>query len=147
MIKDVAFGQYYPTQSFVHRLDPPFENRLSHCLYRSYIFGEKFLRACRMCRRVATCDHFFGSSVSAGIPFGARDFVSRAVHVGIEYLFLCRRNGIRSMGNLPYHAGGLDIQRLSCDSNFSARHVFVAVNVYDDARIAHRRIGELAFSF
>ena len=22
MLNDVAFGQYYPTQSFVHRLDP-----------------------------------------------------------------------------------------------------------------------------
>lgn len=51
MFRDVAFGQYYPAKSFVHRMDPRVKILLN-LLYMITIFSCSPISDTRLCLRI-----------------------------------------------------------------------------------------------
>ena len=49
MIKNITFGQYFPVDSVIHKLDPRVKTAGFACVNRYYIFYQDIYRFCGVC--------------------------------------------------------------------------------------------------
>ena len=144
MLKDITFGQYYPADSFVHKMDP--RSKLILSLYGVRVFRGQFFPVCVYCIAAVSDDNIFKAAGKNRFQDGKAGADTCYDH-GVAQSVFCAVGG-SALGMVDNKADfwRRDIQSEDGPQVIVHRDGSVHTHPHNYSSASYRRAGETAFT-
>lgn len=147
MLKDITLGQFFPGDTFIHRLDPR-TKILAVVLYIVALFNAKWLVSYGVVAAVLLACILVSKVHFSALTRGLKPVFVIVIFTAVMNLFFTGGTpGVRRVAPAPHHVGGHLVGGLHGRADRDAHHGDVPADVYDEPHLPHGRAGEPARLF